>query len=112
MTYCVTGDFDGSDNWVNKYATSNFLAGDYARGWYLPTVAELSMMYCVKDTVNAALVQAGGTKIADTERTGYWSSSQDSSSNDTDWSVWFADGNISATNKSYSNYYVCAVRAF
>lgn len=99
-TATFTGDLDGSDNWakvcaadttaqanaatnypafnwVNNYATTNFLTGDYASGWYLPTVAELSMLYRVKATVNAALEKAGGTKIADTA---YWSSSQYSSS--------------------------------
>ena len=99
-TATFTGDLDGSDNWakvcaadstaqanaatnylafnwVNNYATTNSLTGDYASGWYLPTVAELSMMYRVKATVNAALEKAGGTQIADTGF--YWSSSQSSS---------------------------------
>ena len=132
-TYYITGDLDGSDNWralcaavdddedttvncypawnwVNAYATTTaLLTGDYASGWYLPTVAELSMLYRAKDTVNAALKAAGGTKIADT---GYWSSSQVSSHNLGAWIVWFDDGSLSDSNKTSNDVSVCGVRAF
>ena len=106
-----SGDTDGSNNWqalcdavsdegtsgnypawewVNAYATTTVnLTGDYANGWYLPTVAELSMLYRVKDTVNRALEKAGGTEIADEA---YWSSSQYASDTGTAWDVWFDDG--------------------
>ncbi|MBQ9207948.1 MAG: InlB B-repeat-containing protein [Treponema sp.] len=129
-TYYITGDLDGSDNWkalcdtvsdegtsgnypawkwVNAYATTASLTGDYASGWYLPTVAELCMLYRAKDTVNAALKAAGGTKIADT---GYWSSSQVSSHNLGAWIVWFDDGSLSDSNKTSNDVSVCGVRAF
>lgn len=128
-TATFKGDTDGSDNWqalcdavsdeetsrnypawewVNAYATENSLAGSYANGWYLPTVAELSMLYRVKDTVNSALEKAGGTKIADT---GYWSSSQYASLNGNAWFVWFDDGLLYFYDKDY-NVSVCTVRAF
>ena len=129
-TATFTGDTDGSDNWqalcdavsdegtsgnypawewVNAYATENSLAGSYANGWYLPTVAELSMLYRVKDTVNSALEKAGGTKIADT---GYWPSSQTASGINLAWYVWFNDGDLDEGFKGYDNVSVCAVRAF
>ena len=128
-TATFTDDLDGSDNWqalcaavsdegtsgnypawewVNAYATTASLTGDYASGWYLPTVAELSMLYRKKDTVNSALEKAGGTKIADA---GYWSSSQHASQNDVAWIVWFDDGAFVNTNK-YGYRSVCTVRAF
>ncbi len=95
-TSTFTGDLDGSDNWakicavdttaqenaarnypafnwVNNYATKYSLSGDYANGWYLPTIAELCMMSRVRTTVNAAIKKAGGKRIRDT---GYWSSNQ------------------------------------
>ena len=127
-----TGDLDGSDNWqalcdavsdedtsgnypaweggnADATTTAN-LTGDYASGWYLPTVAELSMLYRVKGTVNAALEAAGGTKIADT---GYWSSSQFASKSNDAWYVWFVDGNLLSINYLKDSYKsVCAVRAF
>lgn len=130
-TATFTGDIDGSDNWakvcaadttaaenaatnypafnwVNNYASTNSLTGDFASGWYLPTVAELSMMYRVKATVNAALEKAGGTIIADTV---YWSSSQGSSGKGYAWNVWFFDGSLPSKLKPHSQS-VCGVRAF
>jgi hypothetical protein len=129
-TATFTGDTHGSDNWqtlcaavsdegtsgnypawewVNAYATENSLAGgSYANGWYLPTVAELCMLYREKNTVNSALEKAGGTKIADTS---YWSSSQHASHVDSAWFVWFNDGKLDDDLK-YILKSVCTVRAF
>ena len=129
-TATFTDDTDGSDNWqalcdavsdegtsgnypawewVNDYATTASLTGDYASGWYLPTVAELSMLYRAKDTVNSALEKAGGTEIADT---GYWSSSQSASLDLRAWVVRFDGGALTDTTmKSYAQS-VCTVRAF
>ena len=128
-TATFTGDLDGSDNWqalcdtvsdegtsgnypawewVNAYATTANLTGNYASGWYLPTVAELSMLYRAKDTVNSALEKAGGTKIADAY---YWSSSQSASLIKYAWYVKFDDNNLSLLNKNYA-LSVCTVRAF
>ena len=143
-TATFTGDLDGSDNWqilceavsdeetggnypswewVNAYAKNNALSGEYAQGWYLPTVAELCMLYRQKDTVNAALEAAGGTKISDAgDCVAYWSSSQSPVDSWGDfnfaWSVLFDDddfiyhaGDICETTKHTANS-VCAVRAF
>jgi len=128
-TATFTGDLDGSDNWkalcdavsdegtsgnypawewVNAYATENSLEGSYASGWYLPTLAELSMLYRVKDSVNSALEKAGGTKIADEV---YWSSSQVASNDYFAWYVWLGGGNLVDLNKYVQNS-VCTVRAF
>ena len=129
-TATFTGDLDGSNNWqdlcekvsdegtrgnypawewVNAYATENSLEGSYANGWYLPTLAELCMLYRAKDTVNAALEAAGGTKIADT---GYWSSSLDSSNDNSAWYVYLGtNGNIFSTDKKRA-LSVCGVRNF
>ncbi|MCR5766839.1 MAG: InlB B-repeat-containing protein, partial [Treponema sp.] len=58
--------------WINAYAGNNQITGDYASGWYIPSIAELCMIYRVKSIVNAGIEKAGGTKIADDY---YWSSS-------------------------------------
>lgn len=129
-TATFTGDLDGSDNWqalcetvddwktsgnypawewVNAYAKNNALSGEYVRGWYLPTVAELCMLYRAKDTVNAALETADGTKIADTV---YWSSSQYSSNSHTAWIVRFSDGTLVDFGKNFIYLSVCTVRVF
>jgi hypothetical protein len=93
---------------VNAYATTANLTGDYASGWYLPTVAELSMLYRAKDTVNDALEAMGGTKIYNAE---YWSSSQAASNNSSVWTVEFEYGNLDPSSKDNRSL-VCTVRAF
>ena len=129
-TATFTGDLDGSDNWavlcdavddeetsgkypawewVNAYAKNNALSGEYAQGWYIPTLAELCMLYRAKDIVNAALETAGGTEIADT---GYWSSSQGSFLNFYAWFVRFDAGTLVDCYYKGHNLSVCAVRAF
>lgn len=132
-TATFTGDLDGSDNWskicatdttaaanaatnypafnwANNYAATYSLAGDYASGWYLPTVAELSMMYRAKASVSAALEKVGGTEIAPTA---YWSSSQGASNGLIAWNVWFDNGYLDNYGiiKTRTRL-VCAVRAF
>ena len=129
-TATFSGDLDGSNNWqalcdavsdegtsgnypawewVNAYATTANLTDDYASGWYLPTVAELSMLYRVKDTVNSALEKAGGTKIADAF---YWSSSQCASDTNFAWVVWFNNGYLRSNFGKSNDLSVCTVRAF
>ena len=52
---------------MNDYAALANLTVDYASGWYLPTVAELSMLYRVKATVNAnetGYTYSDGTTVA------------------------------------------------
>ena len=138
-TATFTGDTDGRDNWAvlraavgdgeregnypawewaASYAKSNGLAGEFADGWYLPTVAELCMLYRAKDTVNAALECAGGTKLTDSgSYAEYWSSSQSPRDDDHAWAVWFGDafifksGDVGSSTK-HGDSSVCAIRDF
>ena len=90
------GDKDGSDNWqaicdfvsdeetagnypvwewVNDYANkqgSHVKNTAYESGWYMPTVAELSMVYRVMDSIQNALTEVG-TPL---NTYYYWTSSQ------------------------------------
>ena len=95
-------------NYCRKYGTSKNLTGDLAKGWYLPTVAELYTIYKNKETVNASLSKAGGSQFG---RVSYWSccSCYDYYS----WVLSFTNrGDISYFKKSYDTYCVCSVRAF
>lgn len=130
-TATFTGDLDGSDNWakicatdttaeenaetnyrafynINNYGTKYNLTGDYQSGWYLPTVAELSMLYRVKDTVNAAISIYSKFRTCDES---YGSSSQVASDAEQVWYVDFSTGFMSYRNKGMSNN-VRAIRAF
>ena len=131
-TATFTGDLDGSDNWAKICATdttaeenaeTNYslfytincygygFTGDYQSGWYLPTVAELSMLYRVKDTVNAAFDTCGQSRKCFNT---YISSSQVASDAEQVWNVDFGGaygGYISSQKKDDYNY--CrAIRAF
>ena len=133
--FYLTGDFDGSDNWskvceqdpdgtddaatnypafnwVNTYADSYNLTGEFAENWYLPSGVELRMIYDNKTIVNAALEAVGGTQIE--SGTNYFSSSQDASDNRLAYSVSFnnwEEGYCTGCNKNNDNS-VCGVRRF
>ena len=104
--------------WVNNYATSNSLTGDYASGWYLPTAAELAKLYCAiypdDSVINAALNAAGGTEIARKNGTSgvyYWSASQTNATANYAFSVSMNNGFIQGEGKGHTQS-VCAIRAF
>lgn len=136
-----TGDTDGSNNWayicsidpegtsnaatnypafnyVNNYASAFGLTGDYATGWYMPSLAELCYIYRNKETLNKILEKLGTTQFYTGD---YWSSSQVAGYYRGDygdaWCVILFDGNVNANGyvQSYSKYSgksVCCVRAF
>ena len=124
------GDTDGSDNWayicdmypvatadaetnfpafnyVNTYASTFSLTGDYAEGWYMPSIAELYYVFKSKTTVNNVLKALGGTEL----NSNYLSSSQ---YKDSAYSAWYINsyGGTGSGSKDYNNFYVCCVRAF
>ena len=109
----TSGDMDGSDNWkyicsqdpsgilnastnypafnfANTYAAVAGLSGtDYAKGWYVPSIAELSNIFTLKTTIQKSLDIVGGFTIGTDS---YWSSSQTSYAY-----------NACCTNNSYGN---------
>ena len=92
---------------------SNYASGvvDFAHGWYLPSSAQLRMIYGQLAFISSALVNAGGSDLASGS---YWSSSENSSSKA--WGVDFTmnvahSGHFVATAKS-SMWRVRAIRSF
>lgn len=138
--YYLTGDFDGSDNWaeickqdptaeenaaenypafnwVNNYATTYSLSGDYASGWYLPSALELRLIH---DDINSswakvdrAFKQIFGTEF---EKTNYLSSNQCKDDEYSAWRVHIYDGGVEGGeilgNWKNGKAAVCAIRAF
>ncbi|MDD5930054.1 MAG: SUMF1/EgtB/PvdO family nonheme iron enzyme [Spirochaetales bacterium] len=136
----ITGDKNGSDNleqieafegvddtadeyyygafyFGKKYATlfvSNIPAESvFAKGWYLPSVAELFQIYVTKnngfdiDTVSYAL---GGDRFGNGK---YWTSSQDPSTAGYAFELNLSAGNASSYYKSNAvNINVCCIREF
>ena len=125
-----SGDTDGSDNWayicsvdpvgssnasinypafnyVNSYANTYGLTGDYATGWYMPSLAELCYIYRNKDFLNTVLnLQLTGSY--------YWSSSQVADNYEHAWVVKFTDGSVYSVKKNdeFYSWRVCCVHAF
>lgn len=129
-TATITGDTDGSDNWeyvksidsedtknaeknypafnfAATYATTAGITGAIAKGWYMPSIAELCELYKNKDILNASLSKCSGTQFRESC---YWSSSQIDNSGGA-WKLDFSDGALGYNYKSTINY-VCCVRAF
>ena len=61
--------------WCNTYGSTYSLSG-YEEGWYMPTLAEFSMMYRVIDNLDSAILCAGGDKLLTNDGTHYLTSNQ------------------------------------
>lgn len=132
-----TGDRDGIDNWlyicsedsagsqsasenypafsyVNHYAASKpRLTDEYSDGWYMPSIAELYLIYENKTLIDKKLKALDGSEMKDKI---YWSSSLPDNDDNIDtsnfsYALAFSNGNIVSYPKSYS-YYVCSVLPF
>ena len=125
------GDEDGSDNWdyicsidpigtadaatnypafnyVNNYASTFGLTGDYATGWYMPSIAELCYVYRSKATLNEVLYALGAIQLQDFD---YWASSQYDGDYSCAWHVYFV-GFVFNNLPKDDGLQVCVVRAF
>jgi len=134
-----SGDKDGSDNWdvicaqdggdtaddaanypafhfVNTYAAAYDLTGDYAFGWYMPSISELCEIYQNREAVNHSLQHIyrldGHAAMNGLETNWYWSSSQAGSGNDSAWFVHYFNGYAGECPKNFTNVHVLAVRTF
>jgi len=143
-TATFTGDLDGSDNWdyicgidpvgtedavvaenypafhwVNQYnaAYADKLGGT-TFAWYMPSLAELCVVYRNREAINASLAKINGlgSSYADSSlgTSCFWSSSQLSDNNSYAWLVSFSDGYVNDTSKDlkYSFYRVCCLAGF
>lgn len=98
--------------WVNGYAEMYELTGDYAEGWYFPSIAELSMLCIAVKEVNSVISDAiscvDGTPVIETS---YWSSSQASDYTSAMY-VNFTANKIDGTSKGSYHNSVLVIRAF
>lgn len=97
--------------WVNNYGRFQDMTGDFASGWYFPSVAELFDIWQQKDTLNASLSAVNGSTFGSKY---YWSSSQCASTETNALLFGFGNGDSTDDDKStdYDPAYVCAVRQF
>lgn len=97
-------------NYCRKYGTTNGLTGDLAKGWYLPTLAELYTIYQNEETVCASIESAGGSQYMKTG--GYVSCCQRPGYENDYLSFYGGDDPTCDLYKYDDGDYVCSVRAF
>lgn len=137
--FVFSGDVDGSDNWavicagdskdtadtaanypafhfVNTYAETYKLTGDYTSGWYMPSITQLCDIYQNREAVNDSLQHIYSldecAAMNGLETNWYWSSSQASSEDDYAWFVHYFNGYAGECPKNFTNVHALAVRAF
>lgn len=133
------GDTDGADNWsvisasdsqgavdaaenypafnfANTYAVTCNLQGDYASGWYMPSITELCTIYENREVINSSLRKIfeldENAAMDGLETNWYWSSSQAGSSDDYAWFVHYFNGYAGECPKNFTNVHALAVRIF
>lgn len=134
-----SGDTDGADNWeaicgqdsedtmdaannypafhfVNTYAEKYNLSGDMASGWYMPSIAELCVIYKNREAIDVSMQKIYGldekAAMNGLETNWYWSSSQAGSSEDYAWFVHFFNGYAGECPKNFTNVHALTIREF
>lgn len=104
----ITNTADYAPGFCNKYSRANANGkGLLAGTWWLPSLAELALIWANFDKVNYALSKiSGATQL---QKTWYWSSTQRSA--DTAWALGLSDGLMSNYYK-FNQFRVRPVSAF
>ena len=108
-TSCSTTDYDGNSNTYALYnasriyspmakAVSEYLC--YGQSAYIPSVAQIQLLYNVKFYVNPYLIDCGGTVIPDTPNGWYWTSTEvDGQAENKAWLYSLVSGAMLETSK-------------
>lgn len=92
----ITNTADYAPGFCNKYSRANANGkGLLAGTWWLPSLAELALIWANFDKINYALSKiSGATQL---QKTWYWSSTQYSA--DTAWLLYLSDGGMGSNYK-------------
>lgn len=103
-------------HFINTYAASCRLTGEYASGWYMPAIAELYLIYQNRETINRSLQKIyqldNGAAMDGLGTNWYWASSQADSQDDYAWFIHYFNGYAAECPKNFTNLHVLAVRTF
>ena len=133
------GDTDGSDNWdavcsadpqgttdaaanypafhfINTYAETYQLPESCTSGWYMPSIAEVCIVYDNRAAIDASL-QAIHVLDNDAAMDGlgtvwYWASSQSDENDDYAWFEHYFNGYAACCPKDFDNLHVIAAHTF
>ena len=134
-TTTFSGDTNGSDNWaaleaalsdtgisgkypafewVNAYASRNSITGKYASGWYIPTLAELCILYRALESSSTSYINSLISTTLDGDSipltVTYWTSSMNTIPKV--YFVQFDNAAISYTDSTNQVHTVCAIHEF
>lgn len=94
----ITNTADYAPGFCNKYSRANANGkGLLAGTWWLPSLAELALIWANFDKINYALSKISGATLL--QKTWYWSSTQFSA--DTAWYLTLSDGRMGGNYKFY-----------
>ena len=107
---------DNAISLVNTYADTYNLSGNYASGWYMPSISQLCDVYENREMINTSLKEIYALdKNAAMDGLGtnwYRSSSQSEDNDDYVWFVHYFNGYSSDCPKNLTNLHVLVVRDF
>ncbi|MDD5930053.1 MAG: InlB B-repeat-containing protein [Spirochaetales bacterium] len=102
-------------NYATNTVTNIEATSEFATGWYLPSIAELSQIYaCRADTSNGFDIDAASEALGGNAfgTSSYWSSSQYASDESNAYALNFRIRNLDVYLKRATAVYVCCIRAF
>lgn len=103
-------------NFVETYAETYKLTGDYAFDWYMPSIEELKAVYENREDINDSLQKIyeldNQAAMDGLDTNWYWASTQSDSKEDYAWFVHFFNGYAGECPKNFTNVHVLAVREF
>lgn len=101
---------------VDAYAETYSLTGEFASGWYMPCIRELCDLYENRETVNVSLKKIHeldkGASMDGLETNWYWSSSESDTEEGYTWFVHFFNGYAGECPRNFTNVHVLVMRAF
>lgn len=103
-------------DFVDNYAETYDLTGDYASGWYMPDIDELCSIYENREDIDNSLECIYGldNRLAmdGLDTNWYWSSTQSDLEDDYAWFVHYFNGYAGECPKNFTNVHVLTVRVF
>lgn len=97
------------------YAETYGLTDDYASGWFLPSIAELSTVYENREAINSALAkiyELDHSAAMNGLTTNWYCPHLADSADDYAWFVHFFNGYAGECPKNFTNVHVIAIRDF